>query len=137
MARVHVFLSLGHNLYIYTLMICKFCGGHTSKPVPAFPWHCDCGTVWHTLANHDRPGEPCKHLGDPTGETIECSSCGGGGGTVKVLACAVHVKATLRKTKPKTGPPWAGMNCVECRARGLDKNGHRDEGTTDGRNKLG
>lgn len=38
---------------------------------------------------------PCAHRGEPTGETIPCTSCGGKKRAVPVLACAKHGRCTL------------------------------------------
>lgn len=105
------------------MMQCE-CGQHSGKEVPKFPWRCSCGTVWESLTKISVfPPPPCKWLRNPTGETIECAVCGGDGIAI-IYKCEVHVETTLRKPKPKTGPPWEGMNCLECKAKGLDYGGN-------------
>ena len=39
---------------------------------------------------------PCVHLGEPTGETVQCKTCKGKV-SIKLLACAVFGKCTMVK----------------------------------------
>lgn len=94
------------------------CGIETKREVPVFPWRCACGAVWLAVGVREAP--LCEYLGEPTGETVDCSCCGDTGATVAVMGCQIHGRVTMRKVKPRVGPPFDGINCVECRARGLD-----------------
>lgn len=59
-----------------------------------------------------RQSLPCAHLGEPTGETRPCQSCGGRTVRVPLLACAVYgVCSESRVVKLEDGTP---VKC--CRA---------------------
>ena len=49
-----------------------------------------------TEMRRSRASLPCTHLGEPTGQTVECQSCGGSV-RLKVRACAVHGTCTEGK----------------------------------------
>lgn len=90
---------------------CPTCGTAT-KAEPVYPVRCICGAVWE---NQTTQAGACIHLGERTGETIQCSTCSGGG--VNVHLCTIHGATTLRKPVPRAGAKrWTGMDCTTCRA---------------------
>ena len=44
-----------------------------------------------------RPRGPCRKLGEPTGELVECPTCAGRV-QIKVLGCAVHGRCTVSRS---------------------------------------
>lgn len=43
-----------------------------------------------------RRANPCHHLGEPTGETRDCSFCGGAK-NISLLSCAIHGRCTTER----------------------------------------
>ena len=96
-------------------MICT-CGIASKKDVPTFPWHCACGVVWTSTTTRRRG--PCIHLGEKTGDTIKCRTCGNRESEVPVYRCAIEGTTLLRKPTPRAGQmPWDGAVCVTCELR--------------------
>ena len=66
------------------------------------------------------PGKPrktkrCVHLGQPTGETVACRTCGGQDAEVSVYRCEIEGTTVLHKPTPVAGrKPWDGAVCVTC-----------------------
>lgn len=59
-------------------------------------------------ASDNQPRERCRHLGQPTGRTIECGSCPQGKTRMKEFACGKYTTCTLGVTTP------AQHGCVAC-----------------------
>jgi hypothetical protein len=71
-----------------------------------------------TLRNHEPPSPPrkelpCVHLGESTGQLLECPSCTGGI-RVKVFACSVWGVCTPVKMVPGT---WCCKHCPRYEAK--------------------
>lgn len=96
-------------------MICN-CGVQSKKEVPIFPWFCACGVVWESETQQRRG--PCIHLGEKTGDTIKCRTCGGQNGEVPIYHCAIEGTTLLRKPTPRAGQKvWDGAVCIACPLR--------------------
>lgn len=59
-------------------------------------------------ASDNQPRERCRHLGQPTGRTIECGSCPQGKTRMKEFACGKYTTCTLGVTTP------AQHGCIAC-----------------------
>lgn len=60
------------------------------------------------------PPQPCKNLGEPIGETVECATCSGKT-QLKLFACSVHGKCTIDPNRPVPGV--ANCQCDKYKAK--------------------
>lgn len=57
-----------------------------------------------------RPPDRCVHLGEPTGEQLECSTCRGHR-QADVFTCRIHGQAAQGRRVPEG---WQGQSCQTC-----------------------
>ena len=81
------------------------------------PYNCSCGARITDLSQFF----VCPHLGEPTGETVACKTCGEGAKGLPVFSCAKYGNTV--QSKPVQAPgrsPWNGMVCLICIAKGMN-----------------
>ena len=96
-------------------MNCPNCNCDIREGV-VLPYHCSCGLRIENAEDFVR----CPHLGDPTGEVVACGGCNSG--ELPVRKCALHVVTIQRRHVVKAAnKAWDGINCLDCKAKGLDQ----------------
>ena len=79
----------------------------------SLPYNCSCGA----RITERSQLFVCPHLGEPTGETIGCRTCGKGVQEMPVYHCAIHGKTMRRRPARAAGRAgWEGRDCLRCLA---------------------
>lgn len=65
--------------------------------------------------------DQCIHRGRPTGDHLDCATCGGGTGQLPIYTCEIFGECTLRKPVRRAGGKVVEMpDCLSCERRQAD-----------------